>query len=181
MPCLYTVDSTGFADQHTHVWHTHMYSHDLTHMFSLDVVPTLSGPFRSLCMQLCHSCPCLRQAHTHSIVYIYRWIHDSRVRLRPVQPSDHYRIGTTGFGLPYNHRTVAAKQSPCPSCSKLEAGPRLCVGQRVHMRGSRTVGGGPRDDVGRRERRGRGVGRRGGTPLAVQRVRHAAREQVARG
>jgi hypothetical protein len=77
-----------------------MFSHDLTHMFSLDVVPTLSGP---VCMQLGHSCPCLRQAHTHSIVYIYHRIHDSRVRLRPVQPSDHYRIGTTGFGLPYAH------------------------------------------------------------------------------
>jgi hypothetical protein len=53
-----------------------------THMFSLDIVPTLSGPS---CMQLCHTRPCLRQAHTHTLthlVYIYR-------------------VGTTGFGLPY--------------------------------------------------------------------------------
>jgi hypothetical protein len=121
------------------VWHTHMFSLDLTHMFSLDVVPTLSGP---VCMQLGHSCPCLRQAHTHSIVYIYHWIHDSRVRLRPVQPSDHYRIGTTGFGLPYGstgsrirgsqcqarpiHKNAVEPHGPRQVCAVAPRAPRTC-------------------------------------------------------
>ena len=49
-------------------------------------------------MQLC-PIRIVSDKHTHTLVYIYRWIHDSRVRLRPVQPFDRYpyrvRVGTT--------------------------------------------------------------------------------------
>jgi hypothetical protein len=53
------------------------------------------------------------RTHTLYIVYIYRWIHDSRVRLRPVQPSDRYRVGTTGLGLPYGSTGSRIRGSQC--------------------------------------------------------------------
>ena len=45
------------------VWHKHMFSLDLTHMFSLDVVPTLSGP----CACNCAIPVLVSDKHTHTL------------------------------------------------------------------------------------------------------------------